>query len=137
MKQDQMSMAASIESRVPFLDHKLCELSARLPDHLKVQGLKTKRVLRESMKDILPAQILNRSKVGFPVPLARWFRGKFSSVLDEYVLSEQSRKRGYFDHGYVKTMIERHQAGVEDNAQRLWALVNFEIWSRRFLDRQH
>src|SRR5205085_7699672 len=72
MKQDQMSMAASIESRVPFLDHKLVEFAARLPDSWKLSGWTTKRILRESMKGLLPASILNRPKMGFPVPLGSW-----------------------------------------------------------------
>jgi asparagine synthase (glutamine-hydrolysing) len=90
MKQDQMSMATSIESRVPFLDHKLVEFTARMPDTMKLRGGTTKFVLRESMKGVLPERILSRSKMGFPVPIGRWFRGPFKSIIDEYVLSEPS-----------------------------------------------
>ncbi len=133
MKQDQMSMAASIESRVPFLDHKLCEFTARMPDRLKLRGLTTKWVLRESMKDLLPPKILKRPKMGFPVPLAQWFRGPFRWVLDEYVLSATAARRGMFHNAFVAQLVKRHQSGAEDNAQRLWALVNFEIWCRRFI----
>lgn len=135
MKQDQMSMAASIETRVPFLDHKLCEFSARMPERLKVHGLTTKRVLRESMKGLLPPAILSRPKMGFPVPLAQWFRGRFRWVLDEYVLGESAAQRGIFDRAFVAQLVERHQSSAENNAQRLWALVNFEIWCRRFITR--
>ena len=131
MKQDQMSMAASIESRVPFLDHKLCEFSARMPDRMKIRGLTTKRVLRDSFKNILPPAILSRSKMGFPVPLAPWFRGRFRWVIDEYVLGSTAMQRGLFDPAYVTQLVSRHMAGSEDNAQRLWSLVNFEIWCRR------
>lgn len=133
MKQDQMSMAASIESRVPFLDHKLCEFSARMPDRMKVHGLTTKRVLRDSFRTILPPEILRRSKMGFPVPLAQWFRGGFRWVIDEYVLGSTANRRGIFDRGVVTQLVDRHMAGTEDNAQRLWSLVNFEIWCRRCL----
>jgi asparagine synthase (glutamine-hydrolysing) len=133
MKQDQMSMAASIESRVPFLDHKLVEFSARLPERLKLRGATTKYILRESMKGLLPAEILSRSKMGFPVPVGSWFRGEYASIVDEYLLSERALDRGIFDPIFVRTLVARHQAG-ENHAERLWALVNFEMWQRQFFD---
>jgi len=134
MKQDQMSMAASIESRVPFLDHKLVELTARLPERMKLRGWTTKYILRQSMKNLLPEQILTRSKMGFPVPLGAWFRGRFRPVIDDYVLSERASARGLFDRTFVRGLVERHQSGAEDHAERLWMLVNFEMWLRRFID---
>jgi asparagine synthase (glutamine-hydrolysing) len=133
MKQDQMSMATSIESRVPFLDHKLVEFTARMPDAMKLRGNTTKYILRKAMKDLLPEQILTRSKMGFPVPIGSWFRGPFKSIVDEYVLSERAVSRGIFDAGFVRQIVARHQGG-EDHAERLWALVNFEMWLRRFFD---
>ena len=133
MKQDQMSMAASIESRVPFLDHKLVEFTARLPERMKIRGTKTKHILRESMKGILPDAILARPKMGFPVPIGAWFRGPFKSVIDEYVLSERALQRRIFDPQFVRSLVKRHDAG-EDHAERLWSLVNFEIWQRQFFD---
>ena len=134
MKQDQMSMAASIESRVPFLDHKLVEFSMRLPERMKLRGLTTKYILRRSMKDILPDQILKRPKMGFPVPLASWFRGRFRSVIDEYVLSERALSRNIFEESFVRSMVARHQSGVENHSERLWTFVNFEMWQRQFID---
>ncbi|HEV7472425.1 MAG TPA: asparagine synthase (glutamine-hydrolyzing) [Pyrinomonadaceae bacterium] len=133
MKQDQMSMAASIESRVPFLDHKLVEFSARLPERMKLSGATTKYILRESMKGLLPNEILSRPKMGFPVPVGSWFRGAWRSVVDEYVLGERAMSRGIFDPAFVRSLSARHQAG-EDHSERLWSLVNFEIWQRQFLD---
>jgi asparagine synthase (glutamine-hydrolysing) len=134
MKQDQMSMAASIESRVPFLDHKLVEFSARLPDHLKLRrGWTTKYVLRQSMKRVLPAPILSRKKMGFPVPVGAWFRGPYRHIVDEYVLSERAASRKLFAPAYVRELVARHQAG-ENHTERLWSLVNVEIWLRRFMD---
>lgn len=133
MKQDQMSMAASIESRVPFLDHKLVELTARLPERLKLRGLTTKYVLRRSMKGILPEAILKRPKMGFPVPLGKWFRDQFRPVIDEYVLSERAVGRGLFDADYVRRLVGRHLSG-ENHTERLWTLVNFEMWLRQFMD---
>ena len=133
MKQDQMSMATSVESRVPFLDHKLVEFTCSLPERLKLRGGTTKYILREAMKGILPPAILSRSKMGFPVPIASWFRGSYREVVEEYVLSERALARGIFNPNYVRQIVERHQAG-ENHDERLWSLVNFEIWQRQFFD---
>ena len=133
MKQDQMSMATSVESRVPFLDHKLVEFTAKMPDTMKLRGGTTKYVLRESMKDVLPEKILTRRKMGFPVPIGSWFRGRFKSVIQEYVLSERALSRGIFAPEFVRNLVSLHQAG-EDHSERLWSLVNFEMWLRRFFD---
>ena len=133
MKQDQMSMAASIESRVPFLDHKLMEFSARMPDAMKLRGRNTKFVLREAMKGVLPERILMRSKMGFPVPVGKWFRGPFRHLIDEYVLSKRAAARDIFDPTFVRGIVDRHQRG-ENHDERLWALLNFEMWQRRFID---
>jgi asparagine synthase (glutamine-hydrolysing) len=134
MKQDQMSMAASVESRVPFLDHKLVEFSAHMPERLKLRGGTTKYVLRESMKGILPEAILTRSKMGFPVPIGVWFRGAHAAVVDEYVLSERAMSRGIFVPDFVRQLVVRHKRGEEDHSERLWSLINFEIWQRQFFD---
>ena len=133
MKQDQMSMATSVESRVPFLDHKLVEFTAKMPDTMKLRGGTTKYVLRESMKGILPEKILTRRKMGFPVPIGSWFRGQFKSVIQDYVLSERALARGIFAPDFIRNLVSLHQAG-EDHSERLWALVNFEMWLRRFFD---
>ena len=129
MKQDQMSMAASIESRV-----KLVEFSARLPENMKLRGATTKYILRESMKGVLPEEILSRPKMGFPVPVGAWFRSGFREVIDEYVLSERAVSRGIFDPSFVRALVRRHQDFGEDHSEPLWALVNFEIWQRQFFD---
>jgi asparagine synthase (glutamine-hydrolysing) len=134
MKQDQMSMAASIESRVPFLDHSLVEFAAQLPERLKLRALTTKYVLRRAMQNALPAEILNRKKMGFPVPIGSWFRGPFRRILDEYVLSGRASARGLFQPAYVRELVERHCRGGENHSERLWALVNVEMWHRLFLE---
>jgi asparagine synthase (glutamine-hydrolysing) len=135
MKQDQMSMAASIESRVPFLDHKLVEFAARMPVKMKLRGLTTKYVLRQAMRDRLPKEILTRKKMGFPVPIGSWLRGPFKHIVDEYILSPRTRERGIFDHNFVETLVARHMAG-ENHDERLWSLINFEIWQRQFIDQE-
>lgn len=134
MKQDQMSMAASIESRVPFLDHQLMEWTARLPQRLKLRGVTTKWVLREAMRDLLPAEILSRKKMGFPVPVGAWFRGPYRHLLGEYVTGDRALARGVFDAGAVRDLVARHCEGGENHSERLWALVTFEMWQRTFLD---
>jgi asparagine synthase (glutamine-hydrolysing) len=134
MKQDQMSMEASIESRVPFLDHRLVELAARMPARMKLRGLTTKYVLRRAMRGVLPEPIITRRKMGFPVPLGAWLRGPFRHLVEEYVLGERAAARGVFDREFVRGLVARHQSGAENHAERLWALVNFEMWQRRFFD---
>jgi asparagine synthase (glutamine-hydrolysing) len=134
MKQDQMSMAASIESRVPFLDHPLIEFAAQLPERMKLRGLTAKHVLREAMKGFLPPEVLSRAKMGFPVPIGRWFRGPFQLVLDEYVLGSRAANRGLFDSAYVRDLVAQHARGEANHSERLWSLVNMEIWQRIFLD---
>jgi asparagine synthase (glutamine-hydrolysing) len=129
-----MSMAASVESRVPFLDHPLVEHAASIPDSLKLRGWQTKRVLRRAIRDLLPAEILSRRKMGFPVPIARWFRGSHASWIRELVLSERAARRGLFEPSVVRRLVEEHQAGASNHADRLWLLAGLEIWQRVFLD---
>ena len=127
-------MAASIESRVPFLDHKLVEFTSSLPERLKLRGWTTKHVLRQSMKGLLPDAILSRSKMGFPVPVGSWFRNGFRWVIDEYILSDRALSRGLFEPDFVRNLVKRHQVGGENHSERLWALLTFEIWLRQFID---
>jgi asparagine synthase (glutamine-hydrolysing) len=134
MKQDQMSMAASIESRVPFLDHPLVEFAARLPQRMKLRGMTTKYVLREAMRDQLPPEILTRKKMGFPVPVGAWFRAKFRPLLDEFVLGERALARDLFDPAALRALVARHVHAGENHSERLWALVTLEMWQRIFFD---
>lgn len=134
MKQDQMSMAASIESRVPFLDHPLVEWASRLPQRLKLRGLTTKYVLRKAMEGRVPAPILSRRKMGFPVPVGAWLRGPYRHLLDEYVLGPRALARGLFALGELRRMVAAHTSGTEQHGQRLWALINLEMWQRQMLE---
>ena len=133
MKQDQMSMAASIESRVPFLDHELAELTARMPRNMKLRGKETKWILREAMKGILPHKILTRQKMGFPVPIDSWFRNEFHYLMDEIILSERALSRGIWNPDFVKEIVSRHNSG-ENHDLRLLFLLNFEIWQRQAIE---
>ncbi len=133
MKQDQMSMAASVESRVPFLDHKLVAYTAKLPVRMKIRGGTTKWILREAMKGILPREILERPKMGFPVPLGGWLRNEFSHIVDDYVLSERALARNILEPDFVRELVAAHNAG-EEHTTRIFRLINFEIWHRKFID---
>ena len=104
-----------------------------MPDHLKLRNRETKWVLRQAVSDILPRQILERGKMGFPVPIGNWFRNEFANVIDEYVLGERAQRRNIFDPVFVRELVSRHRAG-ENHDERLWALVNFEVWQRIFFD---
>ncbi len=136
MKQDQMSMAASIESRVPFLDHKLVEFAARLPDRWKLSGWTTKRVLREAMRTVLPTRILERPKMGFPVPFGSWLRGAALPVVREVLLDRRTRERGILAPQAIEALLGEHAGGRIDAADQIWSLLNLELWFRTFVDRQ-
>ena len=136
MKQDQMSMAASIESRVPFLDHVLVEFVARLPDEWKLSGVTTKRILREAMKGVLPESILNRPKMGFPVPFASWTRDAWNGMVREVLLDRRARERGIIDAPAVDRLLRDHADGRTDGGDRLWSLLNLELWHRTFIDNE-
>jgi asparagine synthase (glutamine-hydrolysing) len=136
MKQDQMSMATSIESRVPFLDHKLVEYAATLPDAWKLSGWTTKRVLRESMKGVLPDSILNRPKMGFPVPFAGWMRGPWQTVARDVLLDRRSIERGIIDPPAVASLLRDHAGGRTEGGDRIWSLLNLELWYRTFIDKE-
>ena len=130
MKQDQMSMAASIESRVPFLDHPLVEFTARLPERLKLRGRHHEvHPARGDARTSCRRRSCTRGKMGFPVPVGAWFRGPYRGIIDELVLSPRALERGLFDPAAIRTLVSRHAAG-EDHAERLWSLVNLEIWHR-------
>jgi asparagine synthase (glutamine-hydrolysing) len=134
MKQDQMSMAASIESRVPFLDHRLVEFAAGLPERMKLRGLTTKWILREAVRDLLPAEILTRKKMGFPVPLGVWMRGGWNAVAREVLLDPRSRQRGIIQPDAVERLLSSHAAGTADGTDAIWGLLNLELWYRTHID---
>ncbi|HMC78815.1 MAG TPA: asparagine synthase (glutamine-hydrolyzing) [Vicinamibacterales bacterium] len=134
MKQDQMSMAASIESRVPFLDHHLVEFATALPPRMKLRGLTTKWILREAVKSILPAEILTRKKMGFPVPFSLWLRGAGSAIARDVLLDSRARQRGIMDPAAVTALVDAHASGASDGGDAIWSLMNLELWYRTFID---
>src|ERR1700691_11682 len=134
MKQDNMSMAASIESRVPFLDHVLVEFATRIPREVQIQGLAGKRVLKKAVEDLLPHSILYRQKMGFPTPWSGWLAGKRLEAIRAMLLEPRSLDRGYFRREAVEKLFDEHQAQHRDNADRIWRLLNLEWWHRVCLE---
>ncbi|HUP24296.1 MAG TPA: asparagine synthase (glutamine-hydrolyzing) [Thermoanaerobaculia bacterium] len=132
-KVDRMSMAHSIEARVPLLDHVLVELAAKVPPELLLRGATTKYIFKRALEGILPETILHRPKRGFAVPLGQWFRGQLGALVRELLLSDTSRRRGYFDPAYIETLLRLHRAGRPLDLE-LWTLISFELWCRTFLD---
>jgi asparagine synthase (glutamine-hydrolysing) len=133
-KVDRMSMAHSIETRVPLLDHKLVEFAATIPPELNLRGGTTKYVLKRAMRGILPERIINRPKQGFAVPLGYWFRGKLGPYVRDLLLGESAGRRGFFNGPYIERLVAQHEKGRNLDLQ-LWTLISFELWARVFLDR--
>lgn len=136
MKQDQMSMSASLESRVPFLDHHLVEFVCSLPLEFKLKGFATKRILRMALGDTIPREIVTRGKKGFPTPIKEWFRGEFHGQMQGLLLGAGTRIYEYVRPEYVRATLERHRAGEWDLQEQIWTLANLEIWHRIFIDGQ-
>jgi asparagine synthase (glutamine-hydrolysing) len=134
MKQDRMSMAASIESRVPYLDQALVEHAAALPERFKLSFWRTKRVLREAVREAVPPAVLRRPKMGFPVPIGSWLRGPFRPLAEDLLLGPRALERGLFDPKALRRLVEEHRTGVAEHGERLWLLANLEIWQRVFLE---
>jgi asparagine synthase (glutamine-hydrolysing) len=128
MRLDKISMSTSIESRVPFLDHKLVEFTMDIPMAMKVRGGVKKHLLKKALKDILPAEIINRKKVGFAAPMAEWLRGRFGARAEASVLGSDLFREGLFNREYIAGRFRAHRQGRIDEAVRLWTLFNLTAW---------
>jgi asparagine synthase (glutamine-hydrolysing) len=135
MKMDKMSMAASVEARVPLLDHPLVEWAARLPARFKVRGAEGKRLLKRLARRMVPREVVDRPKVGFTVPLAPWFRGPLRELLADTLLSPTARARGYYDEDTLRRYVADHLEGRRDRSRELWTLLTLELWHRTYIDR--
>jgi asparagine synthase (glutamine-hydrolysing) len=135
MKQDQMSMAASVESRVPFLDHVLVEFAAGIPSSYAVRGLEGKSILKSAVEDLLPHSIIYRRKMGFPTPWSRWLEGEQLQELENLLLEPRSIHRNLFQPEGVRRIFAEHSKRARDNSNRIWRLLNLELWFRVFVDR--
>ena len=132
-QQDQMSMAASLESRVPFLDHDLVEFAARIPDRLKICGRVQKHILKAAVVDLFPRGLIHRKKMEFPTPLARWLRDAPAQPLLNRLRSPDGLLAAHLNLVQVDALIERHRSGREDAADRIWRLLNLQLWGDLFL----
>ena len=129
VKTDRMSMAHSLEVRVPFLDPAVAELALALPTRQKVRGLAKKRLLRRAAAAWLPREIVRGRKRGFSIPAAAWLRGELVPFAREVLSPERCRAQGFFDPAAVQRVLEAHVSGREDYSRQLWGLMSFSLWS--------
>jgi asparagine synthase (glutamine-hydrolysing) len=134
MKQDNMSMAASIESRVPFLDHVLVEWATRVPASVQIHGSSGKWILKKAMEDLLPPSIINRRKLGFPTPWSGWLGGSQLDSIEQLLLESRTMNRGLLKRVAVERLFREHRAQYRDHYDRIWRLLNLELWHRVCLE---
>jgi asparagine synthase (glutamine-hydrolysing) len=134
VKMDKMSMAASVEARVPLLDLPLIEWAMHLPAAHKVRGLEGKVLLKRLARKLLPAEVVDRPKVGFTVPLSPWFKGPLRALLADTLLAERCLSRGWFEPAAVRATVDDHLSGRRDRARELWTLLTLELWHRAWVD---
>jgi asparagine synthase (glutamine-hydrolysing) len=133
-KVDRMSMAVSLETRVPLLDHRIVEFALNLPPHLKIHRGQTKVILRRAMAGRLPKAILNKPKQGFSIPLKHWLRGSLCPMMIDLLSPDRIRKREYFDPRTVQRWVTEHLEGQANHSHHLWPLMIFELWQQQTLD---
>ena len=133
IKADRCSMQASLEARAPFLDHELAEYAAGIPLNLKLKGGRTKHILKAAARDLLPADIIERKKHGFGIPLGAWLRHD-AGPARELLLSQAARQRGLLNMAVVERLLAEHESGKRDHNRALWALLTLESWHRQFID---
>jgi asparagine synthase (glutamine-hydrolysing) len=134
IKADRMSMANSIELRVPFLDYRLIEYAATIPSRYKLRGAESKYILKRALKNVLPSWVRKRQKMGFPTPLSRMFRHELNGYVQDVLLDSRTLGRGYFDPSVVRTFIDEHTSGTVERHTELWRLLVLEQWQRQLVD---
>jgi len=134
MRVDKMTMATSVEARVPFLDHHLVEYAMSLPVELKIKGTSGKHILKRALEEVLPPDLLYRPKRGFGAPVREWFRGAGSEVLSGHIMNSSMRKRGLFNYEFIARLLGEHRRGARDWSFHLWALLNVSLWYDRWFD---
>ena len=133
MRVDKITMATSVEARVPFLDHHLIEYAMNLPRELKVKGETGKHILKRALEPILPRELLYQPKRGFGAPVREWFRGREGESLMQQLLNSSIRKRKFFDYQYINRMADEHRREVKDWSANLWCLLNLSVWYDRWI----
>jgi asparagine synthase (glutamine-hydrolysing) len=131
---DKTSMAATLEVRVPFINHELVELAARMPPGLKLRGLKRKYILKRAAEKMLPRDVVWRKKAGFSAPIRAWLRGPLRPLVDELLSEETVRRRGLFRPAAIRRVVEANSTGREDYNQQVLQLLTLEMWHREFID---
>jgi asparagine synthase (glutamine-hydrolysing) len=134
VKVDIASMANSLEARSPFLDHTLIEFAASLPEGMKMRGLETKSLLKKVAARLVPREVIYRRKMGFGVPVGRWFRGEMKDFVRGVLLSEKALKRGIVKPEMLRKYVDEHTSGERDHAFQIWTLLMLELWFQRFID---
>jgi len=134
VKMDIATMANSIEGRSPFLDHKIMEFCAGMPSSMKIKGTKLKYIIKKALSGVLPKEILSRAKMGFGVPIDKWFRVELKDYAYQILMSDKCINRGYFKKESVKRILDEHTAGKVNNGARIWSLLNLELWHSMFID---
>jgi asparagine synthase (glutamine-hydrolysing) len=134
MKGDKMTMAASIESRLPLLDYRLIEYAASIPSNIKLKPFQAKYLLKRAYADFLPRPILTRKKMGFNVPTGNWFREGQRHLITQLLLSERARSRGYLNNEFVASILRDHLEGRTQYSNQLFILASLELWFRIFID---
>jgi asparagine synthase (glutamine-hydrolysing) len=134
-KVDRMSMAVSLEARVPLLDHKLIEFVTRIPASMKMAGLETKHVFKQAIADLVPAEVLHRPKRGFGLPIQKWINCQLRQRIRDTLQDPRTIQRGYTTRAYVELLLDEHERGRRDHSMALWALLMLELWHRQFVDR--
>lgn len=137
LKVDKMTMAHSLEARVPFLDHELVEFALSIPPELKLKGKKTKRLLRKASGALLPKNILERRQHGFNVPVKYWLEKGLKDITYDLLSETQVKRRGYLKHVQVNTILQEHFSGKRDWFLQIWGLLVFEVWCQTFLDKKY
>ena len=133
-KVDRMSMAVSLETRPPLLDHKVVEFVATLPPRFKLKGFESKHILKRAAGRLLPQEILSRKKQGFRLPIAEWLRSQLRGTAEDLLLGPRATQRGYFKKTEVETLWRDHLSGHRDNAHQVWSLILLELWHRKYID---
>jgi asparagine synthase (glutamine-hydrolysing) len=132
VKVDRMSMANSLEARVPFLDHEFVEFSATVSPDLKLHGLTTKYILKKTMSQLLPKEIIDRKKQGFSIPMKNWLKDELRNMMLEVLSRERIEEKRYFNYEQVNKLIQQHLEGKRNNAHKIWALMTFELWHESY-----
>lgn len=133
MRVDKITMATSVEARVPFLDHHLIEYAMGLPRNLKVKGATGKHILKRALESVLPAEVLYKPKRGFGAPINEWFRGPEGEKLVQQVMNSSIRERKFFDYSFIQLMADEHRRGARDWSANLWCLLNLSLWYERWI----